>query len=557
MLKFLLLGMSLAVFLGLVGWSGTFGSVFGQTGCNMAWFGLPALLDSDCDRLADNWETSGYNGLNLPAMGSDPKVKDIFLEIDYIGHHKPRPGVIEAVTTAFQNSGVSNGATNPTGIRLHVFVDENMGDPPPASDFCTNLATFPWSNWFGSPLERTNPTLMAAKRDTFHHAIFIHTQCLAESSSGTSDSPGNQLVVSLGYSGPPGWGTDPLTGRTVGSIPEQAGTLMHELGHNLGLLHGGNVTVNCKPNYISVMNWAFQFPIYIGLPFNAFPDYTWAFPDYSRWTSANLIENNLNENTGIGNPPPLPAGVMTAIGGGPVGSVIKTLIPVGKPVDYNGNGSPTNSGVSRNLNNFGYSGTASEATCNSNVIGTSASPLVGHKDWGSLQWKFWGTDSGWYPGSPPPPSPGAPVNASEIKSSQIQMVSASMKPSYNQSLMDKLTFNHTDVTMEIVSTARLQLLQEINYNIQTLPDSAFENTTSANTTRAYFEKQLIGQNNSIANLTQADQLDKAINRLGDLRQQMDSGFGGIKSDDLIVDVKAQALVVPHIDNLRQVLISQK
>ena len=152
MLKLLLLVVGLSGFLAVSGWSGSF--IQHAFACNN-WLGL---VDTDCDQLADTWETSGYNGLNLPAMGSDPNVKDIFLEIDYMTHHKPRSGVLEAVTTAFQNSGVSNGLGNPTGIRLHGFVDENID--PTGTDACKS--TFPFSTWFGTALERTNPTLMLA-----------------------------------------------------------------------------------------------------------------------------------------------------------------------------------------------------------------------------------------------------------------------------------------------------------------------------------------------------------------------------------------------------------
>ena len=35
---------------------------------------------------------------------------------------------------------------------------------------------------------------------------------------------------------------------------------MHELGHNLGLRHGGVDNANCKPHHASVMNYAYQFP---------------------------------------------------------------------------------------------------------------------------------------------------------------------------------------------------------------------------------------------------------------------------------------------------------
>jgi YDG domain/Putative Ig domain/Kelch motif/Galactose oxidase, central domain len=45
----------------------------------------------------------------------------------------------------------------------------------------------------------------------------------------------------------------------VGTELEQAGTLMHELGHNLDLHHGGwNNTPVCMPNYPSIMNYLYQ-----------------------------------------------------------------------------------------------------------------------------------------------------------------------------------------------------------------------------------------------------------------------------------------------------------
>ncbi|ASJ74638.1 thrombospondin type 3 repeat-containing protein [Granulosicoccus antarcticus] len=41
-------------------------------------------------------------------------------------------------------------------------------------------------------------------------------------------------------------------------VSSDAGTLMHELGHTLGLLHGGSNSIHCKPNYPSVMNYLYQ-----------------------------------------------------------------------------------------------------------------------------------------------------------------------------------------------------------------------------------------------------------------------------------------------------------
>ncbi|MFE9424935.1 OmpL47-type beta-barrel domain-containing protein [Kitasatospora sp. NPDC006697] len=75
----------------------------------------------------------------------------------------------------------------------------------------------------------------------------------------------------------------------VGSTDERAGTFMHELGHNLGLRHGGNQDLpNNKPQYYSVMNCSYQ----IGLSSNG----TTGVVDCSR-QSRSLDETALNENT--------------------------------------------------------------------------------------------------------------------------------------------------------------------------------------------------------------------------------------------------------------------
>jgi hypothetical protein len=83
----------------------------------------------------------------------------------------------------------------------------------------------------------------------------------AGTSSGMSDVGGEDSLITLGL-----W----PTGQTT---PVQAGTFMHELGHTLGLTHGGfffdqlqanpndytpTVEANCKPNFQSVMNYLFQ-----------------------------------------------------------------------------------------------------------------------------------------------------------------------------------------------------------------------------------------------------------------------------------------------------------
>ncbi len=53
-------------------------------------------------------------------------------------------------------------------------------------------------------------------------------------------------------------GVDEDGGFSIGTRAQQAGTFMHELGHVIGLHHGGGDEVNNKANYLSVMNYAFQ-----------------------------------------------------------------------------------------------------------------------------------------------------------------------------------------------------------------------------------------------------------------------------------------------------------
>ncbi len=123
--------------------------------------------------------------------------------------------------------------------------------------------------------------------DVFHYVIFAHslaaTPCNMGTTSGISRGiPGSDFIVSLG-----GWDGD------VGSVNQQAGTLMHELGHGLGLFHGGDDPFgNYEPNYLSIMSYAFQTRgLRIGGSDGNF--------DYSRFVLPVLDEDALDETVGI------------------------------------------------------------------------------------------------------------------------------------------------------------------------------------------------------------------------------------------------------------------
>ena len=116
--------------------------------------------------------------------------------------------------------------------------------------------------------------------------------------TGLSEIRGNDMIVSLG--------AHQIGDSGVTRVLEEAGVLMHELGHNLGLDHGGPLPLPnrpLKPNYISVMNLLYELG---GISYSDTAGSTVPItsrPDYSHQALAlSLDESSLNEADGIGAP---------------------------------------------------------------------------------------------------------------------------------------------------------------------------------------------------------------------------------------------------------------
>jgi len=201
------------------------------------------------------------------------------------------------------------------------------------------------------------------------------------SNSGVSDIGGGDLMVTLG-----------LWDNSVGTDFMQASTLFHELGHNLDLGHGGDISdpLNCKPNYQSSMSYLFQ--VRGLLDPNGFPHI-----DYSHVALPLLNETNLSESpSGLGTAPlaylprwyaPRSSFLDAFIGTTPAtkhcdGTPITdgaqmvrvdgtTLTPT--PLDWNEDGNTSESGLSQDIN---FDGTT--------ITNPPSPAFQGFDDWDNL-----------------------------------------------------------------------------------------------------------------------------------------------------------------------------
>jgi hypothetical protein len=106
----------------------------------------------------------------------------------------------------------------------------------PKSEFACLDAT-------GAPVDDVNGQCSVAPNPDFR---------VPRTNTGIGDFPGGDLIVSLGA-------FSDAAGLPIGTPFMQASTLAHELGHNAERRHGGEAfEPNCKPTYLSAMNYLYQ-----------------------------------------------------------------------------------------------------------------------------------------------------------------------------------------------------------------------------------------------------------------------------------------------------------
>ncbi|MBI4160829.1 MAG: hypothetical protein HY509_00100 [Acidobacteria bacterium] len=261
--------------------------------------GSCGFTDTDGDGLNDTWETNGYidldcNGMNDPGIdtllpGADPARPNIYVKWDYMvkagsgapcvtaadcpdpgeqcvasvcsGHsHAPSPLALDLVRQAFLARNVIltfdpvSAEIPERAVVTFDSLDPACAGPDAVSFYDLKSANFP-----------------ANLRSAYHYMIFAHLNtcdspgsCAAcpvspdtgaqptYGQTGVAERPGNDLIVSFGS----------YVDNALPVTDEMnAGTFMHNLGHNLSLLDGGGDDVRQKPNYFSVMNPSYQFGI--------------------------------------------------------------------------------------------------------------------------------------------------------------------------------------------------------------------------------------------------------------------------------------------------------
>jgi len=248
-----------------------------------------APLDTDGDGLPDDWELRGYDAdgdgvvdVDLPALGADPRHQDLFVEMDSMPGLRPPLGVLDRITAVFASAPVAN-PDGTTGIRIHLdggaYPGTTAYDLGGAGQVPLDTNLSPYTTEIRA---LRSAHFAPARAEVFRYMVWADRYGDGCSSGVALGIPSDTFVVTLGD-----------TCSWARTADQMVGTFVHELGHTLGLRHGGVDDTHYKPNYLSVMNYSFQLA---GVPRTTGASYF----GYSDDAHAVLDERALTESRGLG-----------------------------------------------------------------------------------------------------------------------------------------------------------------------------------------------------------------------------------------------------------------
>ncbi|MFD8786858.1 OmpL47-type beta-barrel domain-containing protein [Kitasatospora sp. NPDC059599] len=423
-----------------------------------------------CDGIPDDWKLHGVDidpgdgspmkHIDLPGMGADVNRPDIFVHLDWMADdtpgnvhsHQLSAQAIKRVVDAFANAPYQRRGAPGPGINLHVdagpdsILDfstgrtwgalsrarqvaevDNLGtfkgdcpnpsNPDPDNDACNYV----WDDFY--KIKTASGGFVSAGRSpVFHYALSAHLLAPGSSWNGYAPRGASDFVLALG--------NQP---HHVGTEDDQAGILMHELGHNLSLDHGGGDAVNFKPQYFSVMNYSY------GSGMTSGPT---TYIDYSR-VATGLDENRLDENT------------VPPTGTVPYG-IRRYCAAVKKYVTTS---------TSLNWVDWNCDGNVDQVPVPADIDGDGAmTSLAGYDDWAHL--KLTGGAIG-HPGMPPLPEPEAVREFDDNVARLMQppdttapVTTATADPPPNDA-----GWNNTDVTVTLGATDDISGTARTEYDI--------------------------------------------------------------------------------------------
>ena len=244
--------------------------------------------DTDGDGLLDLWETLGIPYISVDGSidfyvlpEADKDHKNLYVELDHMATLSFSQDIVDKIELAFLLAPVPN----PDGFNgIDLFIDVDDGDIP-----FQNVTQTPGNNFpadaglirllkFGTQAERSDPDrfpiLLTAKPLAYRYCIMYNDA--STPIGGLGEIGGDEMTIFCGDY----------------SDIDKAAVFMHELGHNLGLRHGGADNINGKTNYPSIMNYLLSYRKNWNKTF-------WRL-DYSRSELIAIQENDLSELDSVG-----------------------------------------------------------------------------------------------------------------------------------------------------------------------------------------------------------------------------------------------------------------